>query len=332
MATIHDVAVQAGVSTATVSRALNGKDTVDPQLAARVLTAARQLGYLPNGVARSLRRQTTAVWALIIADIENPFFTSIARGVEDVAQARGYSIVLCNSDENIAKESDYLQVAVQDRVAGVLLSPTSPQTEAGVLAERDIPVVAIDRPLGQHATDTVLVGSREGACRAAEHLMEQGYQRIACITGPEELQTAQERLEGYRDALRAAGRAIPAEHVRHADFKMDGGRDAARALMNLDQRPDAVVVANSLMTAGVLQVLQDLKLRPGSDMGLVGFDDAPWMRLVEPPLSTVEQPTYEIGRAAAELLIERLEHKERWPRTVMLETQLVVRGSSQRHG
>lgn len=128
MATISDVAARAGVSTATVSRTLNGKSTVDPELAARVLEAAEELGYHPNGLARNLRRQETAVLALIISDVENPFFTSIARGVEDLAQVSGYSVVLCNSDENEDKERRYLDVALQERVAGVLLSPTGPAT------------------------------------------------------------------------------------------------------------------------------------------------------------------------------------------------------------
>ncbi|HEX2129995.1 MAG TPA: LacI family DNA-binding transcriptional regulator, partial [Actinophytocola sp.] len=147
MATISDVASLAGVSTATVSRALNGKSTVDPELAARVLAAARELGYQPNGPARNLRRQEAAVIALIISDVENPFFTAIARGVEDVAHTVGYSVVLCNADENTDKERRYVDVAIQERVAGVIMSPTSTATNVDLLINRGTPLVAVDRPL-----------------------------------------------------------------------------------------------------------------------------------------------------------------------------------------
>ncbi|MER6768128.1 LacI family DNA-binding transcriptional regulator, partial [Amycolatopsis sp. NPDC000746] len=160
MATISDVAARAGVSTATVSRTLNGKSTVDPELAARVLEAAEELGYHPNGLARNLRRQETAVLALIISDVENPFFTSIARGVEDLAQVSGYSVVLCNSDENEDKERRYLDVALQERVAGVLLSPTGPATNVTRLRRLGTPVVAVDRPLPGTDGDQVLVDTR----------------------------------------------------------------------------------------------------------------------------------------------------------------------------
>ncbi|MFD1050587.1 LacI family DNA-binding transcriptional regulator, partial [Kibdelosporangium lantanae] len=153
MATINDVATRAGVSTATVSRALNGKSTVDPNLVSRVLDAAAELGYQPNGPARNLRRQETAVLALIISDVENPFFTSIARGVEDVAHAVGYSVVLCNSDEDPDKERKYIDVAIQERVAGVVLSTTGVATNVDLLTARGTPLVAVDRPLPDTEAD-----------------------------------------------------------------------------------------------------------------------------------------------------------------------------------
>ncbi len=328
MATIHDVARHAQVSTATVSRALNGKQNVDPGLVQRVQVAARALDYRPNGPARNLRRQVTAVWALIISDIENPFFTSIARGVEDVASAAGFSVVLCNSDEDPAKEDRYLQVAVQERVAGVILSPTSAGSDVAGLAETGIPVVAIDRPLSGAGTDTVLVGSRRGAAGATAHLLEQGYQRIGCVTGPAQVSTAEDRLAGYLDALRAGRRRPARSLVRYADFKVAGGRQAAAQLLAQRHRPDALFVANSLMAVGVLETAAALGLRPGRDLGLVAFDDPPWAGLVDPPMTVVAQPAYEIGQAAGRRLAERVSGTADRPSTVILSTRLVVRGSS----
>jgi LacI family transcriptional regulator len=174
VATISEVAARAGVSTATVSRTLNGKSTVDPVLAARVQAAAAELGYHPNSLARNLRRQETAVLALVISDVENPFFTAIARGVEDVARAAGYSVVLCNSDEDDDKERRYLGVALQERMAGVVLSPCGAATSIAELRERGTPVVAVDRPLPETGCDEVLVDTRRAAREATEHLLANG--------------------------------------------------------------------------------------------------------------------------------------------------------------
>lgn len=324
MATIHDVADRAGVSTATVSRALNGKSTVDPELVARVAAAAHALDYRPNAVARNLRRQATTVWALIISDIENPFFTAVARGVEDVAQAAGHSVVLCNSDEDLDKEARYLQVAVAERVAGVVLSPTATDTDIGPLVEHGIPVVAIDRPLA--GISTVLVGSRTGARDATAHLIAAGYHRIGCITGPQRVSTAEDRVDGYADALRAAGRRLNYRLVRHVDFKVAGGRRAAERLLGGSRPPDALFVANSLMAIGALQALAARGLRTGRDVGLVAFDDAPWTQLVDPPITVVAQPAYAIGEAAGRLLADHTNG----PRTVTLDAELIVRGSAVR--
>ena len=328
MATISDVAARAGVSTATVSRALNGKSTVDPGLAARVLAAARDLGYQPNGPARNLRRQEAAVVALIISDVENPFFTAIARGVEDVAHTVGYSVVLCNSDEDADKERRYVDVAVQERAAGVIVSPTTTAAGVDALFQRGTPVVAVDRPLPGRESDTVLVDTRLAARQATTHLVERGYERIGCITGPAGVRTAEDRLAGYRDALAVAPDS--ARLVRRTEFKAAGAEKAATDLLGQDERPDALLVANSAMAVGVLSALRVHGLRAGRDVGVVAFDDAPWAGLVEPPLTVVAQPAYEIGTVAAKLLLARIADHTRTPTTTTLAARLVERGSSHR--
>jgi LacI family transcriptional regulator len=329
VATINDVATKAGVSTATVSRALNGKSTVDPQLVARVIEAATELGYQPNGPARNLRRQETAVLALVISDVENPFFTSIARGVEDVAQAVGYSVVLCNSDENPDKERRYIDVAIQERVAGVILSPTGTATNVDLLTARGTPLVAVDRPL-PGAADMVLVDTRHAAKEATAHLIAQGYSRVGCVTGPEGVRTADDRLAGYRDATRAAKRRYSGKLVRRTEYRADGARQAAIDLLTTEDRPDALLVANSTMAIGVLAALSELDLELGADVGVVAFDDAPWAPLVNPPLSVVSQPAYEIGTVAAQLLLARISDSTRTPTTTTLHATLITRGSSMR--
>ena len=325
MATINDVARRAGVSTATVSRVLNGKSTVGPALVTRVRAAAEELGYHPNGLARNLRRQETAVLALIIADVENPFFTAIARGVEDVAQAQGYSVVLCNSDESAEKELRYIDVALEERVAGVILSPTGATSNVKRLRERGMPVVAVDRPLP--ASDQVLVDTRLAAREATDHLIAAGYRRIGCVTGPAGVRTADDRLAGYRDAIRAANRP---EVYRHAEYRAAGGRRATVALLAEPEPPDALLIGNSAMVIGVLEAIGQAKLRPGRDIGVFAFDHAAWASLTAPPLTVVAQPAYEIGKQAATLLLARIGDSAAEPNTVTLAACLITRGSTVR--
>ncbi|WP_350278195.1 LacI family DNA-binding transcriptional regulator [Kribbella sp. HUAS MG21] len=327
MPTVSDVAARAGVSTATVSRALNGKPTVDPDLAARVRAAAAELGYQPNGPARNLRRQEAAVVALIISDVENPFFTAIARGVEDVAHEVGYSVVLCNSDESAQKESRYVDIAIQERVAGVILSPSGPDSSVAKLASRGTAYVAVDRPLPGQDSDVVLVDTRLAAREATAHLVAQGYERIGCITGPAGVRTADDRLAGYRDALR---RRSTAKLVRRTEYRAGGAHRAALDLLSKPEPPDALLVANNAMAVGVLQALQERGLRAGRDVGIVAFDDAPWAALVDPPLSVVAQPAYEIGAEAARLLLARIADDTRPPTTTTLGARLIERASSRR--
>ncbi len=208
MTSIGDVAREAGVSPATVSRVLNGTATVSAERAERVRQAAEALRYQPSGPARALRRQRTTLWAAIVADIENPFFTSMLRGVEDIAQRENHRLVLCNSDEDLDKEAAYIDVAIADRMAGVIIAVASTsKSSLEPLVEAGIPVVAVDRRPRSAAIDSVLVDNRLGARHATDHLLDGGARRVGCITGPARLSNAETRLAGYRDALGGAGPA-----------------------------------------------------------------------------------------------------------------------------
>lgn len=323
-----DVANEAGVSAATASRVLNHNQRVDPELAARVKAAAAKLGYRPNYVARNLRRRSTKLWMLIISDIENAFFTSVARGVEDAARRRGYSVVLCNADEDDAKEAGYLDLAVAEQAAGVILSPHGERSHLHKLRSAGIPVVLIDRDLDE-PVDSVVADSRGGAQVATEHLLAEGWRRPGCITGPESAQTAVQRRLGYEEALRRA--RITTLRVAHRPYTIDGGRDAAASLLDRGRPPDSLFVANAALALGVLQELRARALQPGVDVGLVCFDDAPWAPFIDPPISVVSQPAYRIGTHAAELLAERIDgDDDAPPRRLSLGTDLVVRASSLR--
>jgi LacI family transcriptional regulator len=328
--TIHDVARAAGVSPATVSRVFNG-GRVTPERARSVQQAAAELGFAPNRLARSLRKQRSSVIALIIPDIENPFFTSLARGVEDAAQRTSLSVVLCNSDEDTDKERRYLEVALGEQMAGVIVAAASQDdTDLGPLIARGVPVVAVDRRPHDAEVDAVRADDQHGGEVATRHLLQAGYRRIACITGPEGASTSEERLAGYRTALRAArieGIAADDAYVRHADFRVEGGRTAMRELLALPEPPDAVFVTNNLMTIGALDALSEAGRTPPG-VGVLSFGDVPWASLVRPSLTAVELPSYELGRTAADLLLQRMEGSTAPLQTVVLRTRLQIREST----
>lgn len=329
MTTIYDVAMEAKVSAATVSRVLNGTTEVSPELQTRVRAAIDRLGYRPNSMARNLRRRRSAVWGLIISDIENPFFTAMVRGVEDVALASGFSVVLCNSDEDTAKESRYIDVFVDERMAGAIVSPASEQeSDVSGLLDRGIPVVAIDRRLRRQEVDTVLVDNRAGAERATAHMLANGRRRVACIAGLARTTTGQERTEGYRRALAAGGVADDPELVVEGDFKQEGGRAAMEQLLALPRPPDGVFVANNLMSLGATEAVWDAGIDVPDQLGLAMFDDPAWAALVRPPLTTVAQPTYAMGQEAAGLLAGRIAGEDGPTRQVVLTPSLHVRAST----
>ena len=325
---ITDVARAAEVSPATVSRVLNGTGGVSPDLSSRVLKAASELGYVPCGSARALRRQHASVWAAIVSDIENPFFTAVVRGIEDVARQAQHRLVLCNSDEDLEREAAYVDVAIAERMAGVVIAVASDkESSLGPLIERHVPVVAIDRSAGRDI-DAVVVDNRLGAEEATRHLLDQGSKRVACITGPARVNTANERFEGYRRALTGAGIAIDEELIQRADYKESGGHQAALSLLTSRAPPDALFIANNPMAAGALRAIRELGLAIPSDIAIVAFDDSPWTTLTSPQLSVVAQPAYEIGRVAAELLGSA--GTDRSARTIVLSPRLIVRESSVR--
>lgn len=329
MATIADVARLAQVSTATVSRVLNGNTEVDPVLAERVRGAIDTLGYRPSRIARSLRTRRSTVWAVIIPDIRNPFFTDMVRGIEDVAYAHEHSLVLCNAEGDLEKETRYLTLAMDEHMAGIVLAPASPQlTDLAAVRSAGIPVVSVDRRLADPSIDQVLIDNAGGAALAVEHLWSQGFRRIACISGPADLSTGADRLAGYRAGLDAHGAPTDDALVRHGDFHEESGYRAMTELLALPQPPDAVFVANNLMTLGALDAIAAAGLRVPEDLAVVGFDDMSWAPLLRPPLTTVGQPTYQLGAETAGLLLSRIGGYGGSGRTVELPAQLFVRASS----
>jgi LacI family transcriptional regulator len=315
MSTIYDVASLAGVSPATVSRVLNGTP-VSPEKARLVREAAETLSFTPNRTARSLRKQHSEVIALVIPDIENPFFTSVARGVEDVAQAAGFSVVLCNTDDDPDKEARYLRIAVSENMAGVILATAGGQASLAPLMDRDRPIVAVDRRADGYDIDSVLLDSAAGGRDATRALFAQGFRRVACITGPSAVETAERRAQGWREVVRENGAETDA-YLRYADFRISGGRAAMAELLALETPPDAVFVANNLMSVGALQILAERGLTP-PHVGMAVFGDLPFLLELPAGVTVIPLPARQLGARAASLLLERLRGDKQPARTVVL--------------
>jgi DNA-binding LacI/PurR family transcriptional regulator len=307
---------------------------VRPALAGRVRAAARALGYQPNRIAQSLRTRTTRIAGVLIPDVQNPFFTAVVRGVEDVLQAEGWTLFLGNSDDHPEREQAYLGTLRAEGAAGIVLVPGQRPEVYRRLVANGLALVAIDRAPDGLQVDRVTVANFEGARQAVAHLVARGHRQIAFIGGPAGMSTAAQRRAGYERALRDAGLRPPAAGLEEADFRPSGGRAAMERLLDRGARPTGLFVANDLMTLGVYEALRARGLRVPDDVAVVGFDDAPWAAWLDPPLTTVAQPAYELGATAARLLLERRREPERLARAVVLEIRLVVRSSSGRrpHG
>ena len=329
MSTISDVAKRAGVSTVTVSRVINGERNVNTATREKVERAIAELGYVPNVVARSLRSKRTRTLALVLPDITNVFWTTAARGVEDAAQSLGYSVLLCNTDENPAKQQRYLQVVASQRVDGVIIAPCD--ADAGnlsALRNRDIPTVIVDRRVEGWDVDSVSGDSVAGAHALVRHLLGAGHRRIAAISGPLAVSTADDRIAGYRLALEEAGILFDERLVKRGEFRAASGERLTCELLDEGLAPTAVFAANNVLALGVLKALGRRGLRVPQDLALVCFDDLPETSLLLPFLTVVAQPAYDMGVHAAQLLLSRLGAETALrPRHVVLPGRLVIRYS-----
>jgi LacI family transcriptional regulator/LacI family repressor for deo operon, udp, cdd, tsx, nupC, and nupG len=328
---LKEVARRSGVSPATVSRVINEPERVRAETRARVEAAIRELRYRPSRVARRLRvaRGSSRLVGLVLPDVQNPFFADLARGVEDAAQGEGYTVILGNSDEDEAKQGHYLEVMRAELVDGFILPPLSDRDAAvAELVRTGIPEVCVDRRLAKPPVDLVVLDNVRGAHDATEHLLEAGHRRIGFLVGRPRVSTSRERLEGYRRALEEWEVEADASLVQPGGVRSEGGAAAAAALLDLAEPPSALLAGNSALALGALEEIRRRGLRIPGEVAMVGFDDAPWAPVTSPPLTAVRQPAYEMGRRAMELLLRRFREPRGSTTTVMLQPELIVRGSS----
>jgi len=326
---MKDVAERAGVSITTVSHVINNSRPVSDELTKRVHDAMHELEYHPNLLARSLRMKKTKTLGVILPDISNSFFADIARAIEDTSFESDFSVIFCNTDGDMAKEIIYTRALSEKQVDGIIFVAAGESADlVRSLQTQRMPVVIVDRPLGEINADTVVSDNTGGAYEAVQHLIELGHRRIACITGPSIIETATQRLFGYRKAMQEAGLPAPEDYILRSNFRFEGGRDAAVKLLTNPEPPTAIFAANDLMAIGAIGAAKSLGLTIPNDLSIVGFDDIAMSSFFNPALTTIVQPKYEIGVLATKMLMERLENPRLPKRRHLLSTHLVVRASS----
>jgi LacI family transcriptional regulator len=329
MPTALDVAKRARVSPITVSRVINNSGYISVATRKRVETVIKEIGYFPNMLARGLRSKRTNTLALVVTDITNPYFTSMARAVEDVAGASNYTVIYCNTDESETKEEKYANILAQRQVDGVLLVPVRGNAKTiKFLESNNISVVVLDRRVSGINTDSVRADSEEGANRLTKLLIELGHERIAVITGPKKVSTAVDRVTGYRQALVEAG-LTENELVYYGSFTQQSGYEFTKQAMLQSPTPTAIFAANNFILLGVVKALRELQSNVPGDVSVVGFDDFPESMLVKPFFTASVQPAYEMGRLAAELLLKRISGELSGKcQKIILPTEIVERESS----
>ncbi|MGW4696634.1 LacI family DNA-binding transcriptional regulator [Kitasatospora cineracea] len=324
---IKDVARAAGVSVGTVSNVINRPEVVGEETRARVQAAIEQLGYVRSESARQLRSGSSRIIGLLVLDLGNPFFVSVARGAEQAARAQGLGVMVCNSAQRPADEADYLALFAEQRVRGVLLTPADAEgSGAAALRRHDVPFVLVDRLAPGIEACSVSVDDVKGGSLAAAHLLAGGHRRIAFAGGRHRLQQVADRRSGALAALEGSGAELVDLEV--AGLDVAAGRDAGARLLGMLPRPTAVFCANDLLALGVLQAAFAAGLRVPEDLAIVGYDDIEFAAAAAVPLTSVRQPAEAMGRTAVELLAQETGGGAHRHRQVVFTPELVVRGST----
>lgn len=333
--TIHDIARELGISASTVSRALNNNPRISKATKEKIKAKALEMGYQPNTIASNLRNQKTNTIGIVVPLINRHFFSSFISGVEDVAFGRGYNVIISQSNDLLEKEKAIVHSLFSNRVDGLIASLSMQTNEFDhfqLFSKKEIPIVFFDRVVPELESHKIVVDDFMVGFKATEHLIEQGYQRIAHLAGPTVLHTYRDRMTGYRAALEKYNMPIDDALIVHNRLTRIEGRDAIQQLMALPTPPDAVFCGNDTSALAMMVYLKEIGIRIPQDFGLIGFSDEPFSEVVTPSISTLKQPAFEMGVKAAELLIQEIESDKRLGEHVRITmpSELIARESSNR--
>jgi DNA-binding LacI/PurR family transcriptional regulator len=331
--TVKDIANQLNLHYTTVSKALRDHPDISAETKQRILTVAKELDYHPNSIAKNLKKQETSTIGVIVPSIKNDFFSTVISGIEEVAYGRGFNTVVCQSNENSGREAIHARTMISNRVAGVLVS-VAQTTISGAhfrtLQKRAIPLVFFDRVCDDVEADKVVVDDYGGAVQAVRHLIQSGYRRIAHLAGPKNTSIGRDRCRGYMDELKRNGITIDHKMITYGGLEEDNGIAAFHELLSRNHGPDAIFAVNDPVALGAYKEIKRNGLRIPRDVALVGFGNITLSSYLDPPLTTVSQFPYELGRAAAEMLLRRIENPghEMAPKMEVIRTELILRKSA----
>lgn len=331
--TIHDIAKALDVTAATVSRALKDNPKISESTRKTVQAMAKKMNYQPNSIAAALRKGTSNLIGVLIPTIDRNFFGSVVRGMEEVFNDTPYNVIICQSNDSSEKEIANIKALLEARVDGILASyakETLDFSHFRDIMDQGIPLILFDRVTEELNTDSVIIDDRQISFNAVSHLIGQGCKRIAHFGGPDSVSIYRNRRLGYEDALRKHGIEVKEEYIFTVDLNIENGRALGRQILGMDMIPDAVFSSSDYAAIGALQYLKDNGIRVPEDMGFVGFSNEAFTELVDPPLSTIDQHSKQMGRYAAELMLERLSgnYSGESPRKTVLNPELIIRTSS----
>lgn len=331
--TIHDIARELKISASTVSRALSDNPRISLKTKEKIKAVADSMGYRPNTLASNLRNKKSNTIGIVVPLINRHFFSSVISGVEDVAFAAGFNVVISQSNDLAEKEINIVQSMFSNRIDGLIISiamQTNTFEHLKIFRKKNIPLVFFDRVVPEIETNKIVVDDFAGGFRVTQHLIEQGYQRIAHLAGPQNLITYFDRKNGYIEALVKNGIQYDESLVLINTLTSDEGISAVKQLMKLPSPPDAIFCGNDTTALSSMIYLRDQGIRIPEDIGIVGFSNEPFSKVVSPSISTIAQPGFQMGQKAAEMLIRQIENKERTYKTIVLPTELIIRESSSR--
>jgi LacI family transcriptional regulator len=326
--TINDIAKLAGVSITTVSKIINQKDhDISAKTKQRVQEVIKQYNYRPNALASGLKTKKTGTIGLLVPDISNAFFSEVILAVENTARRDGFNVILCNTNDEQARELEYLNVLRDKRVDGIIFISTVLSNHKGIveLADKGMPIVVVDRPIDNTFIKVVQLDNEAGGYMATKHLIEFGHTKIGCITGPLQNKSARDRYNGYLKGLQEAGIPFEEKYTFEGDYRVMGGENGAQAL--LQEGVTAIFTCNDMMAYGVYKVVSERGLEIPKDISVVGYDDIYLSQILSTPLTSVKQPTYEIGAASASILINMINGVEVTEDRIEFKSNLSIRKS-----
>lgn len=328
MVTIQQVAREAGVSVATVSRVINNSEVVTENTREIVLNTIKRLNYKPNLIGRNLRRKETKLALILLPSISNPFYSTIVKGAEDIAHENGYNIMLCNTNSDINRERVYIELLKNKLADGLIfMASEADKDELSDLAKK-YPVVQCCEYKEGSSAPHVSIDNLSAANRIVMHLIDLGHRRIGMISGNNEFVSTRQREAGYRKALENSGIEFDISLIKHGNYGFKSGLRAAKQLLSIEKRPTAIFAISDSMAVGAIRAIKESGYKVPGDIAVAGFDNISFASMCEPPLTTISQPKYDLGCTAMEMLLKQIQGKKNEPKEILLEHELVIRQST----